>query len=401
MIEHNKIDVNGWHCIISIALLAAVVPAAVVLGPIVVGAYVTQLGFSEQQAGYLIAAELVGAGLATFVAYFAVSRFSWHRILYFALTACLLGNLLSAFLVEYNLLVPVRFVTGLAVGSIMIMTIVIVGMTRDQERNFGYWAMGQVIFAVIGFAVLPHLIPKFGIGSFFIGMAIVMVLLLLFVVKNLPASGTAQHQLGLGGLPPAAKQLAPVSLLALLLFYIGIGSVWAYVERIGAQAGLAPDFIGYVLSGSSVVGVLGASLATFLSTRFGRLLPPLFGYLMIGVTIAMYFGTPTALIFAVASLLFKFAWWFISPYLLANMTSLDPSGRIAILTNFVIGVGLGFGPAIAAWLLGPEAETTSGNLDYSKVIYLGVSCVSLSIVLLIPIIRYNSGSERVGSASDI
>jgi len=186
-------------------------------------------------------------------------------------------------------------------------------------------------------------------------------------------------------LPPDAKKLVPVALLALLFFYIGIGSVWAYVERIGDQSGLDAEFIGYALSGSAVVGVFGAALATWMSTRFGRLMPALLGYLMIALAMSFYFGTQTTVIFLVASLLYKFAWWFMSPYLLANMTTLDPSGRVAILTNFVIGFGLGVGPAIAAMLIG-----SGESLNYSRVVVFGVGSVIVSVLLLLPVVRMNA-----------
>ena len=389
----NLVDPNGWNCIISIAVLAAITPATVVLGPIIVGAYVTSLGFSAQQAGYLIAAELVGAGVATFVAYYAIGRFSWQHILRAALLVAMAGNLISCFLSELTPLIPIRFVTGVAVGTIMTMTIVLVGMTSDQERNFGYWSMGQVVFAVVGFAVFPHIIPEVGVNGFFLGMAVVM-LLLQFTVANLPETGTESHKLGLSSLSQKAKRLAPIGLTALLFFYIGIGGVWAYVERIGNQANLDPSFVGYVLSGASVIGVAGAALATWMSTRFGRLLPSCLGYAMIGGAIAMYFGTINAVIYTVASLLFKFAWWFMSPYLLGNMTKLDPSGRIAILTNFVIAIGLGGGPAIAAWILGPAGEKGT-QLDFTNIIILSLTCIAISVVLLVPVIRLNT-DEKVG-----
>ncbi len=389
------VDVNSVSCIFAVAMIAAVVPATVVLGPIIVGAYVTDLRFSVQQAGYLISAELLGAGLATFIAYFAVSRFNWHSILRLALLLGTLTNIASALLSEFALLVPVRFATGLAVGTIMTMTIVIVGMTEAQERNFGAWSMGQVVFAVIGFAVFPQLVPVVGVSGFFLGMAAVMALLQM-VVGRVPAAGNYAHQNGVAGLSPQARRLAPVALLALLFFYIGIGSVWAYVERIGDQAGLEAEFVGYVLSASSVIGVIGAGVATWLSTRMGRLLPVLGGYLLIGLSVALYAGYVGGLLFLAASLLFKFAWWFLSPYLLANMTRLDPSGRVAILTNFVIGVGLGGGPAIAAWLLG-SGEADGAVTDFSSVIYLGLSCLAVSIALLVPIIRLNNeqGDENI------
>ena len=128
--------------------------------------------------------------------------------------------------------------------------------------------------------------------------------------------------------------------------------------------------------------------------KVSRLLPAALGYAIIGGTIAMYYGVPTAAIYTIASLMFKFGWWYLTPYLLANMTQLDPSGRIAVLTNLVIGLGLGFGPAIAAMLLGPESASGAA-LDYGPVITLCVVCVVISFALLVPVIRFNSGESAM------
>jgi len=86
--------------------------------------------------------------------------------------------------------------------------------------------------------------------------------------------------------------------------------------------------------------------------------------------------------------LYKFAWWFLTPYVLGNMTTLDPSGRLAILTNFVIAAGMGGGPMIAARFI----DDSTARVDYSGVVFLAVGSVTLSFLLLLFVIRYNTAS---------
>ncbi|VAV86596.1 hypothetical protein MNBD_ALPHA02-2479 [hydrothermal vent metagenome] len=387
-----RIDVNRAPTIFAIALLAAVTPAPAVLGPLLVGVYVTDLGFTPQQGGYLIAAELIGAALSTLSTLFLIGRVSWHKILYSCICIIIAGYLISFMLTSFDMLIPVRFISGLALGTIMTLTIVVSGMMKDQERAFGFWSLGQIIFAVAGFAFLPHILPDIGVKGFFLIMAGFMTLLL-FPVRFMPAAGRIEHQEGLRSIPAESKKLAPIGLFALLLFYTAIGGVWAYVERIANQAGFQADTIGYILSLSSVLGVAGAGAATWISKKYGRLLPALCGYLLIGLSVFLLFGLESAVFYTVASFAFKFAWWFTSPYLLANMTNLDPSGRIAILVNFVVACGMGLGPAIAATVLDYTQQNISDDLNYNAVLVFGLICLAISFPLLVIIIRANSKTD--------
>ena len=90
-----EFDVNRASTIWAVTLLAAVTPAVAVLSPLLVGAYVVDLGSTAQQGGYLVAAELVGAALSTFLALFLVGRVGWHKILYCSITIIIAGSVLS------------------------------------------------------------------------------------------------------------------------------------------------------------------------------------------------------------------------------------------------------------------------------------------------------------------
>jgi len=392
MTNEEQIDVNRAPTILAVFLLAAITPAPAVLSPLLVGIYVTDLGFTPQQAGYLIAAELIGAALSTFSTLFFIGRVSWHKILYCAISVIILGYLISVTQTSLEILLPIRFLSGVALGTIMTQTIVVSGMMRDQERAFGFWALGQIIFAVFSFAIFPLLFPIIGVKGFFLIMAAFMACLL-YPVRFMPSAGRAEHKEGFSSIPLKSRKLAPVGLLALLLFYTAIGGVWAYVERIAHQAGFQADTIGYILSMSSLVGVVGALAATWLSKRYGRLLPSLCGYMLIGLSIFFLFGLNSIVFYTMASLLFKFSWWFTSPYVLANMTNLDPSGRIAILVNFAVACGMGLGPAVAALVL-DYTQSLRGDLNYNAVLLFGIACLIVSYPLLYMIIRLNSTPQK-------
>lgn len=393
----ETIDVNRPSTIWAMTLLAALTPAPTVLGPLIVGLYVTNLGLNAEQAGYLIAAELIGAALSTFSTLALFRRVNWHRILYTSTAVIIVADIISCLFTAFHTLLLIRFLSGVALGTIMTMTIVVSGMMRDQERAFGFWSLGQIIFAVSGFAIFPHVFPIIGVRGFFLVMASFMALLL-FPIRFMPVAGPARHAPPLTASPPRSKRLFPLGLLALLLFYTAIGGVWAYVERIANQAGFRADAIGYVLSSASIVGVAGAGGATWLSKRFGRLLPAVCGYVLIGAGIAFFFNLQSMLFYIIGSFAFKLSWWFTSPYLLANMTTLDPSGRVAVFVNFVVACGMGSGPAVAATVL-EYSQYISNRLDYNYVLVFGIICLTLSFPLLYMVIRENSKVAQLSVTS--
>ncbi len=380
----KQVDVNSRATVMALTLLATIAPAAAVLSPVLVGAYVTDMGFTPQQGGNIIAAELIGAALSSISTFFLISRVNWHKILYGAIAIMFIGYVVSCLVSTFDIFLIVRFISGLALGTLMTMTIVVAGMMKDPERAFGFWSLGQIVFAVIGFAVLPKLLPSIGLDGFYIFMAAAMALLIL-PARFMPKKGVATSKET--GAVTASKRMIAIGALAVFLFYTAIGSVWAYVERIADQAGLEADAIGYVLSISSLLGVVGAGAATWISTKYGRLLPSAAGYILVGLGILLLFDLETIMFYTLASLVFKFAWWFAAPYLLASVTSLDSSGRVAILVNFVIACGLGLGHAIGAKVLTVAQKISGGPLDYNAVLIFGVVCLSISFPLLLMVFR--------------
>ncbi|MCZ0951779.1 MAG: hypothetical protein OXJ56_04275 [Rhodospirillaceae bacterium] len=69
------------------------------------------------------------------------------------------------------------------------------------------------------------------------------------------------------------------------------------------------------------------------------LLSAVFDHAIIAVSLVLLYGLLPQNLFVMSFFLFKYGWWHISPYLLANMTALDPSGRLITATNFVISLG--------------------------------------------------------------
>ena len=386
MHANDSFDVNSPRTIFAIALLASITPSAVLVGPLVVGALVTQLGFTPQQGGNMIFAELSGAALATFPAFWWVGRINWRKVLYFALALTVIGNLASTQAADPWTMGAIRFATGIGVGTIMLVTLTSTGLTANQERVFGFWQTGQIVFAAIALFFMPFIVPVIGIRGFYVGLALIMALLAL-AVTSFPTGGAAMPAFKWSQLDTRIKRLAPMALAGLIFFYLAVGGVWNFVERMGDAAGFDARFIGYTLSGVSVVGVTGALTATWLSTRLGRIIPFAAGIVIIAVSFVLLYGLSSQNLFVMSAFLFKYGWWFISPYLLANMTTLDPSGRLITATNFVIAFGQGLGPFVVGLFL---VEAATGQvIDYSPALTTGLVSFVVCCVLFTPVVKSN------------
>ncbi|MDC1436241.1 MFS transporter [Gammaproteobacteria bacterium] len=395
MSETSTYNVNQAATIWSLCILGSVTPSVVLLGPLIVGGLVTELGFSPQAAGNMIFAELSGAGFATFPALYWISRINWRTVLMTSLIVMVACNIISAFMTDPWILGGVRFITGLGVGSTMAITMLTSGMTNNPERALSFWTMGQIIFAAIGLAIMPFILPTIGIKGFYIILAVIITVLII-PVRFMPEKGGESHQVPWSKISSITKRYAPIALIGLLFFYIAVGGLWNFYERIGDSAGFDARFIGLTLSGVSAIGVLGAICSAWLSLKWGRMTPFLIGIAALFVSMFILYGVSSQVIYIVSAFLFKYGWWFISPYLLANMSTLDPSGKLILGTNFVIGFGQALGPLIVGFTLVDSPDGIIA-IDYTSAIHVGVVCMLVCCVLFYTVIKVNDREELAPS----
>jgi predicted MFS family arabinose efflux permease len=374
--------------IASAVLLTSVVAATLLIAPIVVGALITRYAFTPSQAGLTIAIELGAMSLAALPALWWLPRWSWSRLLVGALLVMIVGNVACAFATTFATLAGLRFITGFAGGSVMVVCLAVIGMTSQTERNFGWWTIGQLMLGAIGLALLPRVLPAIGLPGLYFGLAALLCACLV-ASRILPRQGPPA-----GASARGQRMLAPalLGLGGILCLYIALGGLWTYVERVGAAAGLAPALIGDDLTIASVCGIAGCLGAILLGSRFGRLRPLLLGFALIIGGAAALRGTPSPLRYLLAAGTFKFAWTFALPFILAGMASHDRSGRLMALANFMIGGGLALGPTIVAAALGNPP-------DYSIAPGISIAMGAISLALLVASSNYPLRARRPAPGS--
>ncbi|MDE0514277.1 MAG: MFS transporter [Gammaproteobacteria bacterium] len=368
---HNN-KAGNYRVLTILSLLSACGAAVYFIAPLLVGGYVTQLGFSSQQGGYIISAELAGFALAPIPAAIWVRRISWRTALYLAAGSIILMNLVTSSLTGFSLFLVVRFLSGFAAGIQLAVCMAVIHRTLDPDRNLGYWFGLQLLAGSVGVIFLPGLIADFSVGSVFLLLAGLHALLLLFI-RFIPDSGEIEQM-------PEVKATGSVPVLValgfagLFLFEAGIMGVWTFYERIGNAGGIAAQTIGYALSASLFLGFIGSMAAAALSTRFNRLVPVVVGTGLAIFCTALLLTDFSTAAYVISIGLFSFAWYFTLPYLMACIANVDATGRLLILSNLVTGLGTSVGPACAAFL-----QTSD---SYVPVLWMGIITILASILFI-------------------
>ena len=142
-----------------------------------------------------------------------------------------------------------------------------------------------------------------------------------------------------------------ICLVAVCFTYINIGGYYTYIELAAHADGVAEDWIGPVLTWSSIFAIVGCVLA-FFATRFG-LFKPLFISLLAMAAIVMMLSLGINDINIVVSLFsFMTLWTFVDVYQSAMMAHMDRGGSLVALLPSVQGFGQFIGPNIAASIVG-------------------------------------------------
>jgi predicted MFS family arabinose efflux permease len=382
--DEIRFDVDRWPVMLAVVLIAAVISAFLLVAPAVVGALVNTIGLTPSRAGYLLSIELAAMGVVVPPAFWWMARWNWRRVTVGCLLLVAVGNGASAFARSFVALAMLRSLTGIGAGSVILVCSATVAMTRERERNYGFYVVGQLVLGVLGVKFLPGLVARFGLISLY-GTLAVLTCALVPVAGWLPRSGLASKPTFDSRpqrVPPRwMDRRALMGLGGILCFYVALSAVWAYLERIGAQAGFQGETIADVLALASVFGVIGSIVAAALGGRCGRTAPICLGYgILIAAIASLFFIDNSISTYTLGSCAFKFAWTFALPFVLAALAARDPTGRVIVAANLLIIIGLASGPALAALSLQRAP-------DYSGTLLIGVVLAAVSLILALQVAR--------------
>ena len=378
---NKPVNLNSFASIGSAVLIAGVVPIVLMVAPVLVDALMSGYHFTGPQGGSIITTELGGMALATIPGLLWANRPIWRIMGLLSLVLMAVMYFLSAFSLTPETLPILRFISGLAGGTVMSVILATISQSNNPDRNFGWWLVSQLVIGAIGLAIIPRLMSNFGLQGYYIFMGLVSIALLIPAL-NLPI-GSPNLGSNINSTKPSSSfkimALAGITMLGILCFCIGLNGTWIFMGQIGAGVGLTEINVGDTLSTASLFGILGAVSATFLGGRVGRLLPILFGIGLLIAALMFMHNAHGVTPYAVAAFMFKYSWTFTFPYLLAALSTIDRTGKLLVIANIVIGGGMSIGPMISGNMLG------SGS-SYTAITVMAMTAMTAAGVFLLPIL---------------
>lgn len=320
--------------------------------PLLVGGFVTQLQFSEAQAGLVVTSNLLGVTLSLIV--FSLGRRPWNKrtLMIVALLLAGIGNLLSVFTDTFHGMLVVRLVAGLGDGLLKAVATSSIVLFRKPERLYALIMITASLYGMAGMNILPHVFELYGLASVFVVMAALALL-------SLPLSGLlpetkadcTHHKAGIFSLSLRPQVL--LLLLSVMLVSVAVNGVWSYYERMGIGIGLSPEDIGFALSLGLFSSLMGGVLAAALSGFSGRLIAITVS-LILGVIamVNLYYASSFSAYTVSIMLIWGFT-GFVLPFYMGTVAALDASGRLPVVAYLSGNFGNVVGPAFAAAVVTP------------------------------------------------
>jgi len=373
---------DAWRSI-SIALFMALVGYSVMVSvPVLSTALVTQLGFTEEQVGRVWGADLGGLSIGAVMAALLVARINRRYLVWAGVVLSIGANALCIVFGEYEQVLWLRVAAGIGSGIFTAVAVVSLGGTTKPVRAFNMLLLGFAFST----ALELHLLPKFTMNEiyvFFIALTAVCAVFIHWIpTRPLNSEELQTQEKGEDHLEDwhVPKIMPIICLIAVCFTYINIGGYYTYIELAAHADGIAEDWIGPLLTWSSIFAIVGCVIAYF-CTRFG-LFKPLFVSLMAMAAIVIMLSRGITDINILVSLFsFMTLWTFVDVYQSAMLSHMDRRGSMVALLPAVQGFGQFIGPNIAASIVG-------AGLGYGTMFVVSGSMALVAMVLYIGVFFY-------------
>jgi predicted MFS family arabinose efflux permease len=361
----------------------ALVGYSVMVGvPVLSTAWVGLLGFSEVQVGRVAGADLGGLSFGAILAAALVARVNRKILVLVGLMISIAANGLCIVFVDYEQVLWLRLIAGFGSGIFTAVAVVSIGGTTKPVRAFNMLLFAFAFSTALELHVLPQLTMS-EIYLFFIGLNICCLLFLSWV----PSRPLNAEQLVL--LEKAAdykedwhvpRILPVICLVAIGFSYVNVGGYYTYIELAASAEGIASEWMGPILTWSSIFAIVGCVLA-MLCTRFGLFKPLFVSLLAMSAVVMMLSSGITDMNVMISLFSFMTLWTFIDVYQSAMLAHMDRSGSLLALLPSVQGFGQFIGPNVSASVLG-------AGLGYSTMFIVSGSMTLVALAIYFGIFMF-------------
>lgn len=342
--------------VIAIVVIGMAVNVYIPVAPSLLGALVDYQGLSMDAAGRLISYNFWGGAAGSVIAILVLHRPGWN--LRATMFACLALVILTSgasvwFAGNVPALAVVRVLNGVGAGLGFTVSCVAAIGTPRIERTYAILYGSPFLISGIGLALLPHVYRASGIEGAFYGMGLLNVLCLA-LLPLFPKTVHHERQQAASpahGLATGTRWLAGLALAALLLHYVFNSGIWTYFERIGVAAGMTPETAGAILGPGMGAAILGMIAASLLGDRLGYMKPIYIGIAAITAATLLLLASSTLWVFGAATAIFNASITFVTPYMVAILALLVPSGAGVTSANVATIVGFAAGPLLVSFMV--------------------------------------------------
>ncbi len=358
--------------------------------PIVVGALVDKLHFTESQAGIVAAVEMSGVGAGLLLLYTFAHRVPGKWLAGAGLATIALANLAASGVHRFDLMLLAQLIVGLGSATVFSVYLAVGASQERPEHLFAIVNAVSIAYSGLFLPLAPSILAAWQLPGIFLTLAAIAVCGSLLLAW-LPAPATQQAVFAVPGEqgPVQIRGMVLMVLAMMLLLYTGHGAVWAYQERIGVGLGMDVQSVGRWLGVSMLFwGVAGSMLASWLGMRLGRMWPQILSLGVSVVAALLLVIATTGTVFALACGLIALSWFYGLPYQMGLLANYDPRGRLNIVGCAMSTGGAAVGPALAAMLVGSVGHWAVGAVA-------GL-CYLLGLILVLPPSLEQSRAPLVG-----
>ncbi|MFN3882708.1 MAG: MFS transporter [Nitrincola lacisaponensis] len=347
--------------------------------PGLVNALAGSIGFSDVEAGQIVALNGYGGLIGSAIAIFMVRRIRWQPVIFSCLLLLGLMDIATVLIDDVSFMLGWRFLSGVFGGLALGMAFALLARLDSPDRAFGTLLFVQFSIGSLVMFLLPGLEVMISTHAVFYVMASFSLLSLLFMLL-LPTRDLNRQPIRpvMDAASPMRREdcrHAVLLLSAIIGYQVAASAIWAYVGLIGIAAEIAYESVNTYIAITGLLGLLGAVFPIVLGSRYGRL-----NWLMAGMALSITAAillnfAQQSLLYVIAMALLFFSWPAVQSYLLAVTAALDCSGRLSTIAAVVSSVGLATGPLLASALL--------DNGNFSMMLYTCVIIFLLSCLLLL------------------
>ncbi len=320
----------------AIAALAYGTQAGIVslLTPVYFGALARSMNLSTSSLAEVASVEKA-AGIAVMLIMAVMIRHLNLKLMGGAAIGLIVAGMIACMFVrDYHVLLAMRLMIGTGGAIAISVQSVYLAATLTPDRWFAWRVTLLVLLTMVGFAALPAVEAKWGITGFYIAMLLPLpfcIASLFFLPAKVIWPETELRQAN--GKVGVNMPLIVNALMAVACFGAFITPVYDFSERYGNAIGLSPQNIGWVLSTTTGLGLIGSLAASWAATRFGRVKPLAIGTIMAVACVIILWGKYDSTGYFIAMALFSIVWSFNTPYLLGFIAAADSDGRWSLIAN--------------------------------------------------------------------